>query len=410
MTSLVLEERELRHECGLHGGVVMNKFPRVAFFTDSYHETNGVALTSREFVAFAKRRGRPIFDVHPGPETRLWRDGESATFEVGNSDAALPLEHDLKFDLRFYRHKAKLRDALRAFRPDLVHVTGPGHCGILGASLAHELRLPLAASWHTNLHQFAARRLERLLGRLPAPFIGGASELASLITLRLVLRFYKLARVVFAPNEELISLLARRTGLPCFPMERGVDARLFSPDRRTRSAADPFVIGYVGRLSPEKSVRDLATLERAMIEAGIERYRFLIVGEGVERTWLRENLRKADLPGAQRGETLAESYANMDVFAFPSQTDTFGNVVVEAQASGIPVVAMASGGPKFLVRHGVDGFVAGDMRAFADCVLTLFREPERRRRMREAGRAAALTRSWDAVIESVYALYGQLAA
>jgi len=135
--------------------------PRVAFFTDSFHEANGVALTSRQFDQFARARGYPFFSVHAGPATKCVKDGAYESFELANSRATLHLEHDLFFDLGFARHRRRVIEALREFGPDLVHVTGPGHMGLLGALCAKALRAPLVASWHTNVHEFGARRLAK---------------------------------------------------------------------------------------------------------------------------------------------------------------------------------------------------------------------------------------------------------
>jgi glycosyltransferase involved in cell wall biosynthesis len=129
------------------------------------------------------------------------------------------------------------------------------------------------------------------------------------------------------------------------------------------------------------------------------------VGEGSERAWLRENLRRADLPGLLRGVPLAEAYAEMDVFVFPSETDTYGNVTTEALASGLPAIVSARGGPKFLVREGVDGFVAADVAGFANAVMTLFRDRARLAQMKVNARQAAERKSWPAVFESIYEQY-----
>src|SRR5262245_37822526 len=102
----------------------VERVPRVAFFTDSFHETNGVALTSRQFASFAKSTFRPFFSVHAGPRTEHWKRGSFETFEVEGSRCRLNLEHDLSFDLLGSRHYRPLRKALAAFSPDLVHVTG----------------------------------------------------------------------------------------------------------------------------------------------------------------------------------------------------------------------------------------------------------------------------------------------
>ena len=130
-----------------------------------------------------------------------------------------------------------------------------------------------------------------------------------------------------------------------FSDARGVDADHYSPAKRDPGER-PFTIGYVGRLSVEKNVRFLADIEKALIAAGKTNFRFLIVGSGGEQEWLHTNVRHAEMQGILKGEELARAYANMDVFAFPSRTDTFGNVILEALASGVPAVVTADGGPE----------------------------------------------------------------
>ncbi len=131
-------------------------------------------------------------------------------------------------------------------------------------------------------------------------------------------------------------------------------------------------------------------------------FRFLIVGDGSEREWLRENLVGADLPGILRGEALAEAYANMDAFVFPSRTDTFGNVVLEALASGKPAIVTNAGGPRFIVQDSVTGFVAGDEQAFFDKTAELLADCALRQKMGAAAREYASGESWDSVFDQVY--------
>jgi glycosyltransferase involved in cell wall biosynthesis len=217
----------------------------------------------------------------------------------------------------------------------------------------------------------------------------------------LAVRFYKLARLLFAPNPELSGALSARTGKPCHLMQRGIDTELFSPGKRP-SDQRPFTIGYAGRLSAEKNVRQFVALDAALRNAGVENHQFLIAGEGSERAWLREHLPGALLPGLLHGEDLARAYASMDVFVFPSETDTFGNVILEAAASGVPSVVSPHGGPKFLVEPGYTGYVAASVGEFADAVTRLYRDPVQRRLMSSAARQAAMHRSWSAVFEKVY--------
>lgn len=377
--------------------------PRVAFFTDSFHEANGVARTSREFASYARSSYFPFLAVHPGSKTAHLRRGQYEEFEVAPSNHILQLEHDLNFDLLFLQHLRETQRIVKAFEPDVIHVTGPGHCGVLGAIIAYRLGVPLVASWHTNVHEYGARRLSKMLTPIPGRLAHGIAEQAEQRTLDLAVRFYKLARLLFAPNPELIEMLASRTGRPVHAMNRGIDCELFSPAKR-KEGTRPFTIGYVGRLSAEKNVRAFAEMERALRAAGLEDYRFLIVGDGSERAWLRDHMQKAELPGLMHGEELSAAYASMDVFVFPSETDTYGNVVQEAMASGVPCVVSACGGPQFLIEPET-GMIARNTQAHVECVLRLARDPGLQKRMRAAAREWALHRSWSTVFAEVYAAY-----
>jgi phosphatidylinositol alpha 1,6-mannosyltransferase len=130
------------------------------------------------------------------------------------------------------------------------------------------------------------------------------------------------------------------------------------------------------------------------------------VGQGSERPWLEANLKRVTFTGVLRGEPLARAYANMDCFAFPSETDTFGNVVMEALASGVPTVVSGGGGPKFLIKDGVTGFVGYDSEVFIQRVIELLLNPERQAAMSKAAREYALGISWDSIFEKVYVAYG----
>lgn len=378
--------------------------PRVAFFPDTYHEVDGVANTSRQYEAFAIRRGLPFLTIFGGTENRVEIDGSGTRVELRRGLIGFALDKKHTFDLTFCRHYKSAEAAVRDFNPDIIHITGPSDVGILGALIADRLRIPLAASWHTNLHQYADERLTGLLAWAPERVKSGLGTAVGASTLRAVLRFYKMAQILFAPNQELIGLVEQSTGKPCYLMQRGVDTALFNPERRERSSGS-FVIGYVGRLTTEKNIRLLAEIEAALSKTTLTDYRFLIVGQGAEEPWLRAHMTKADFPGVLKGEALAKAYANMDVFVFPSRTDTFGNVVLEALASGVPALVTASGGPRFIVRAGETGFVAQDVQEFVRGIQQLALAPELLQRMRSSARAYANSASWDSVFEAVYAGY-----
>lgn len=383
---------------------MIQRAPRVAFFADSFHEVNGVALTSRELEAFARRRGYQFFSVHTGPETRVWTEDSITRCELALGGVTVPLESDLRFDTGFLRHYRLVRRAMDEFKPGIVHITGPSHAGLLGLIAARARHLPVAASWHTNIHEYAGRRLESLLRFLPRSWRRAAGRCAEAAALAATLWFYRFARVTLAPNAELMDLIQRRSHRPCVLMRRGVDTDFFSPARRARTG-DTLVVGYIGRTSPEKNVQFLVEVERALREAGIADYRIFVAGHGGMTGWLRDHLLQAEIPGVLRGEALARAYADLDIFVFPSETDTFGNVVQEAMASGVPCVVTDQGGPAHIVTHGHDGFVTPIGPEFSRAVVALALDAPLRRRMAEAARATAMKASWDSVFEEVYAAY-----
>ena len=380
--------------------------PRVAYFPDSFHEVNGVAHTSRHFEAFARRRNLPFLCVRAGDRAQaVIEDGNVWTLELPRGFLSFALEKDLRFDPAFLRHIPLIGEVLERFKPDLIHITGPSEVGMLGAGLAHHFGLPLAASWHTNVHEYAARRSGWFLRLLPKRHSAGAGQKIEDLSMAVAAQFYSVAQVLFAPNPELCALLERTTGRSCHLMPRGVDAELFHPAKRNRNPEDrDLVLGFVGRLSVEKNVALLAQVQNELERMGVTNFRFLIVGHGGLQDWLRERLPRAEFTGVLKGEALAEAYASMDLFVFPSHTDTFGNVVLEALASGVPAIVTPDGGPRTIVHDGVTGRVVSDAD-FASAVAAVLADPARHAEMRLAARSYALTASWDSVFEGLYAAY-----
>ena len=387
--------------------------PRVALIADTFYEVNGVARTCREWEAFARRRQLPFFCARwgrrstPAAETAgaaLHTEGPVWTMDLVHTRLAYRIDSDLYFDLFLWSALAPIAKQLKQFQPDIIHVTSPGDMGILGSILAARLRKPLALSWHTNLHEFAGRRASKILGWLPAGLRAFVSEWVERFVLYLVCLFYRRGDMEFAPNPELMQMIRSRTGKPTFPMGRGVDTALFSPERRDRTDSD-LVLGFVGRLMAEKNVRLLGRVADALTAAGITGFRFQITGAGSERQWLECNLPRAEFTGVLTGEPLARAYANMDIFVFPSRTDTFGNVVQEALAAGVPAVVTDTGGPRFIVSHGANGLVAGSEEEFCAWVVALARDEALRVRMSCVARRSMIQKSWDRVFEEVYEGY-----
>jgi Glycosyltransferase len=379
---------------------------RVAYFPDSFIEVNGVAMTSKKLVNFVRKREYPFLYVYAGGKTETRREKNLVSLSLRRSSLSVTMDESLKYDPFFQRYSRRVQRELEKFRPDVIHITGLNDVSIIGAYLAKKLDIAMVGSWHTNLHEFAARRLGKKLRFLPdnarrsiAAFVeGGILQGAKL--------YYKMPHKILAPNRELARMLEEGTGRGTRLMIRGVDTDVFSPEKRT---VDDSVMrfGFVGRLQAEKNVRMLVEIEKQIIAAGRRNFEFLIVGEGSERGYLEANMTNARFPGFLSGEQLSEAYANMDVFVFPSDTETFGNVVQEAGASGVPSIVSDRGGPKFIVRDGETGFIAKNLDDFVKYALHLMDNHKRLLEMKTESRKFALTRSWDTVFEGVYENYGE---
>ena len=382
----------------------MNKPLRVAFFPDSFLEVNGAAMTSQRLVKYAAKNGYPFLCVHAGKKTELTRDKSVFYLSLKRSPVSFKLDEDLAYDPFFQRHATRVLREMVKFKPDVIHITGLNDVSITGAYLGWKMQIPVLGSWHTNVHEFAAHRLAKMFGFLPANVVSKLTDFAERRILDGTKLFYKIPKVVMAPNQELIEMLAKGTGRKALLMSRGVDTETFSPAKRTVTDGI-FRFGFVGRLRAEKNVRMLAELEKKLIEAGQSNFKFLIVGEGDERKFLEKNMTTAEITGFLDGEHLAAAYANMDVFEFPSKTETFGNVVQEANASGVPAIVTNEGGPKFVVRHNETGFIAESFEEFVKYSLEFLENPEKLAQMKKKSRELALRRSWDAVFQDVYDAY-----
>ncbi len=187
-----------------------------------------------------------------------------------------------------------------------MYVTSMGDFGLLGSKMAREFGLAIVASWHTNVHEYAAWRFRRTARFLPSDLRLGLASRIERCALDLSLRFYSKSAVGLAPNVDLVELLRAGTEEPAFLLERGVDTDLFAPSKRVRED-DTLAFGYVGRLTSEKNLRLLKRLEDYLEAHGRRDYRIEIVGHGAEADWLRGNLRRAWLPGVLYGPALAEA-------------------------------------------------------------------------------------------------------
>lgn len=358
-------------------------------------------MTCKRLTDYAESNAFPYLVIYADKKTAIETKGSVTYLSLKRSPISFPLDEDLAYDPLFQRHTNRVLRAVMDFKPDVIHITGLNDVSIIGSYLAWKLQVPLVGSWHTNIHEFAAQRLTKMLRFMPVASARKISQFAERKILDGSVLYYKMPKVVLAPNQELVDLLGKGTKRSAFLMGRGVDAEKFSPQHRTVS--DGVIrLGSVGRLRAEKNVRKLVDIERALTKAGLANFEFLIVGEGSEREYLEKNLKHAKFTGFLSGDDLSEAYANMDIFLFTSETDAFGNVAQEASASGVVPIVSDKGGPKFLVDHGKSGFIAGNIDEFVKYTIELMNDRGKLLAMKEKARERALSKSWESVFEGVY--------
>jgi glycosyltransferase involved in cell wall biosynthesis/predicted metal-dependent phosphoesterase TrpH len=286
-------------------------------------------------------------------------------------------------------------DALAEGRYDIVHVCSPGPAGIAAWLLARVLDLPRVGSYHTELGAYVALRT-------------GQAQLEGMTNWALG-AFYGACDVVLSPSP---ASDARLTGLGITSerihrWDRGVDLRRFDPAHRSAGLLPGEInVLYAGRLSKEKGV-DLLADAFLTAHQSDPRLHLVLAGGGPEEGLLRERLgERATFLGWVTGDALARAYASADAFLFASSTETFGQVVLEAQASGLPVVAVDRGGPASLIEHGETGLLAPpEVNALADAVLAVTGTPLLSERIGRGALSAVRGRSWEAALDRLATAY-----
>ncbi len=375
----------------------MSAVTRVAIFTDNdFDKVNGVTTALGAVLA-----GAPA-DIHPRIYTASRLGSDTPEYlALPSWGVGIPYYRDMLMYWPPYR--ALLRRLVQD-RMHVVHLTTPGPMGLAALAAARRLRLPLVGSFHTDLARYTA-------------LLSGSTGLETFMR-RYMRWLYGHCRRVLVPSRATADLVGA-TGIPANRVAvwpRGVDTQAFTPARRSpalraewRAAADRPVLLYVGRLSREKNVAALPRLQQSLQRLGIE-HRLVVVGDGPMRAEVVAACPGAICPGTLGRDRLAEAYASADLFVFPSTTDTAGNVVLEAQASGLPVIVSDRGGPREYVRPGVTGEVcADDPHAWTLAAARLAVDPARRLAMGRAAREYALTRSWSEALTPLYAAYREAA-
>jgi phosphatidylinositol alpha 1,6-mannosyltransferase len=368
---------------------------RVALITSSYNFiADGVALTLNRLVGYLQAHGVDVLVFAPTADRPALAHQGRLVSVPSNPLPGRP-EYRLAWGL-----PGALKRQLLDFAPDLIHIAVPDLLGHAALSLAERHGIPAVASYHTRYETYLKhyRYLTGLEGLLK----------------HILRRFYGRCREVYVPSESVReALLADGLKDNFRPWPRGIDTLRFAPEKRSPEwrarhgiGADELVVLHVSRLVREKR---LDTLAAALNRIALP-HRVVIVGDGPDRGFAERELPHAIFTGFLNGEELTTAYASSDLFVFPSDSESFGNVTLEAMASGLPCICADATGSRSLVAAGETGFLApaDDAGAFAAHITALAKDPVLRRRMGEAARARALTFSWEETMTRLLGYYRAL--
>ncbi|NUM56374.1 MAG: glycosyltransferase [Candidatus Hydrogenedentes bacterium] len=374
---------------------------RLAHFTDTFYEVNGVARTLQQHARLSRKLGMDCTIVTCDPDKPADGDGVRHFRPIGSF--ALPEYSELNvacppfLDMLDYCHQ-------RAFTQ--IHTATPGPVGLAALAIARILKLPIAGTYHTALPQYAL-------------YLTDNDGFVEDFVWKAMIWYYNQLDAVYVPSQstgdELVDRGITKDKIHVYP--RGIDVERFHPSKRNGAMSKFFgdlpgqTLLYVGRVSKEKNLDLLANAFKALC-AQMGNVRLLVIGDGPYRDEMRQTLEgfPCAFPGYLDGDDLTAAYASSDFFVFPSTTDTFGNVVLEAQASGIPVIVTDQGGPAENCVAGETGIVVegGDERALLNAMAQFAADPVRAQRMGDAARRYAEARSFERAFEATWHMYEQI--
>lgn len=369
---------------------------RIALFTGNYnHIADGVSLTLNRLVAYLEEQDVEVLVF--GPTVEDPPVNHNGTLIPVPSISA-PGRPEYRVSLFFPNHaRRKMLD----FKPDLIHVATPDLLGLQALLLGQSSGIPVVSSFHTNFASYLKYYGYGLLEPLLWKYLRW---------------YYSRCRALFVPTPSMKEELQQRqvkTDLRIW--SRGVEVDLFHPDKRTRDWREAWgiseedkVVLFVSRLVWEKNLEVVKKVFGQCNE--LENVKTVIAGDGPAREELKKMLPATIFTGSLYGEQLAEAYAGSDLFFFPSDTETFGNVTLEAMSSGLPVVAADAAGNRSLVTQNVNGFLANakDTEVFFGHLSQLIREDEMRNSMAVKSRQIAESYNWPKVMDELMQHYSRV--
>ena len=370
---------------------------KVAVFTDNdFDKINGVTTTLTAVLKHAPP------DIEPRIYTASALGSDQPDYLALRSfGIGIPFYREMKMYLPHWR---QYLERVRDERVEVLHLTTPGPLGLVALWVASQARLPLVGSFHTDLSAYTR-------------MLSGSDRLGSWMQ-EYMRWMYNRCQRILVPSEATRRLMVKAKGHSdrIRVWTRGVDTALFTPERRSSRLRDDWRVSdarpallYVGRVSKEKGLDLLPSLQDALWTRRID-HRLIITGDGPMRRELGKRCPDAVFTGPLGREAVADVFASADLFVFPSHTDTAGNVVLEAQASGLPVVVSDEGGPHENMHPGISGLVCPgtDAGTWADQVAFLVRAPAARDSLSLGAREYALSRRWEAALAPLYQSYRDL--
>ena len=364
---------------------------RIAIVTETFPpEVNGVAMTLGRIVEGLLKRGHAVQVVRPRQGNETDASPRDGLHEVLSKGLPLPAYGELRFGLP---SKSRLTSLWAEKRPDIVHVVTEGPLGWSAVAAARKLQLPITSSFHTNFQSYSQHYG---IGLLKSPIESYLRKL------------HNRTQATMVPTRAMVQELQARGYHNVTLLSRGVATEQFSPNHRSDALRaqwgaqgnDPVVL-LVGRLAKEKNVGLVVSAYRA-IQTRLPRAKLVLVGDGPLRKALEEACPEAHFAGIRKGADLAAYYASADLFLFASVTETFGNVVPEAMASGLAVVSYDCAAAKELIVSGDNGLLvpAGDDIAFINACVNLATDAVRIDQYRSRAVTSVAHRSWDHIYDS----------
>lgn len=369
---------------------------RISIITETYRpEVNGVANTLSHIVDGLLARGIHVQVIRPQQSSSDQGEFGEAIETTLLPGLPIPGYGELKFGLPSYR---KIRKALRAFSPDSIYVATEGPLGLAALKAAKSMNTPVISGFHTNFHQYFAHYHLSLL---------------TPVVYRYLRYFHNRTQGTLAPTRNLQNELQNCGFEHVNVLSRGVNAERFHPEKRDSKlrakwglSENELAVIYVGRLAAEKNI-ELAVQAFQHMRSEDTRLRFILVGDGPMANRLKEQHPEFIFAGTQRDEDLARHYASGDVFLFPSKTDTFGNVVLEAMASGLAVVAFDDAAAHQHIQHEQTGLITPLHNqpdsvcddGFVELAQSLVNRPNLLRRVRQGARQHAESIRWERIVD-----------